>query len=59
MAVKDVVFGHSAQEREALPNGYRAHELDIPFVNYCSGGKLPDPADVRTNVDVCKILYRG
>jgi hypothetical protein len=52
-AVKDVEFGHSAEEREALPNGYRAHgsahELDIPCVFYRYGGKLPDPADVRTN----------
>jgi phosphonoacetate hydrolase len=62
-AVKDVVFGHSSQEREALPKGYRshgsAHELDIPCIIYRYQGKLPDPADVRTNVDVCKFLYRG
>ncbi|HZY87200.1 MAG TPA: alkaline phosphatase family protein [Gemmataceae bacterium] len=62
-AVKDVVFGHSAQEREALPKGYRAHgsahELDVPCVIYRYAGKLPGPDDVRTNVDVCKFLYRG
>jgi hypothetical protein len=57
-----VVFGHSAPEREALPKGYRAHgsahELDIPCCIYRYAGKLPDPAEVRTNVDVCKFLYR-
>jgi phosphonoacetate hydrolase len=62
-AVKDVVFGHSAQEREALSKGYRAHgsahELDIPCCIYRYGGKLPDPAEVRTNVDVCKFLYQA
>jgi hypothetical protein len=61
-AAKDVVFGHSAREREALPKGYRAHgsahELDIPCVIYRYAGKLPDPTDLRTNVDVCKFLYR-
>jgi phosphonoacetate hydrolase len=60
-ARKDVVFGHSAHEREALPKGYRSHgsayELDIPCFIYRYAGKLPDPADVRTNVDVCKFLY--
>jgi phosphonoacetate hydrolase len=60
-AGKDVVFGPSAQERDALPKGYRSHgsayELDIPCVIYRYAGKLPDPADVRTNVDVCKFLY--
>jgi hypothetical protein len=62
-AVKDVVFGHSAQEREALPKGHRshgsAHELDIPCIIYRYAGKPPDPDDARTNVDVCKFLYRG
>jgi phosphonoacetate hydrolase len=62
-AAKDVVLGHSAKEREALPKGYRAHgsahELDIPCVIYRYAGKLPDPADIRTNVDVCSSLYRG
>jgi hypothetical protein len=33
-------------------------ELDIPCVIHRYAGKLPDPADVRTNVDVCKFLYR-
>ena len=62
-AAKDVVFGHSAKERETLPKGYRAHgsahELDIPCVIYRYAGKLPGPADLRTNVDVCKFLYQG
>jgi phosphonoacetate hydrolase len=62
-AAKDVVFGHAAREREALPKGYRAHgsahELDIPCVIYRYAGKLPDPSDLRTNVDVCRFLYRG
>jgi phosphonoacetate hydrolase len=35
-ARKDVVFGHSARERESLPQTYRshgsAHELDIPCI---------------------------
>jgi phosphonoacetate hydrolase len=62
-AVKDVVFGHAAREREALPRGYRshgsAHELDIPCVIYRYAGELPGPAGVRTDVDVCRLLYRG
>jgi phosphonoacetate hydrolase len=62
-AVKDVVFGHSTQERENLPRDYRSHgsshELDIPcFIHRCAG-KLPDPGEIATNVDVCKFLYRG
>jgi phosphonoacetate hydrolase len=62
-ARKDVVFGHCAHEREALPKGYRAHgsayELDVPCFIYRFAGQLPGPADVRSNVDVCKFLYRG
>jgi phosphonoacetate hydrolase len=62
-AARDVVIGHSVREREALPKGYRAHgsahELDIPCVIYRHAGKLPDPTDLRTNVDVCKFLYRA
>jgi phosphonoacetate hydrolase len=62
-ATKDVVFGHLAKEREALPRGYRAHgsahELDVPCVIYRYAGKLPDRAEIRTNVDVCKFLYRA
>jgi phosphonoacetate hydrolase len=61
-ASKDLVFGHSATEREALPKEYRshgsAHELDIPCFIYRYAGKLPDPAEVTTSVDVCKFLYR-
>jgi phosphonoacetate hydrolase len=60
-ATKHVVFGHSATERESLPKGYRSHgsayELDIPCVIYRYGGKLPDPDEIKTNVDVCKGLY--
>jgi len=33
--------------------------LDILCFIYRYTGKLPDPADVRTNVDVCKFLYQG
>jgi phosphonoacetate hydrolase len=62
-AAKDVVFGHSTEERETLPREYRshgsAHELDIPCFIYRYAGKLPDPDGVATNVDVCKFLYRG
>lgn len=62
-AVKDVVFGNCTQEREELPKGYRAHgsahERDVPCIIYRYTGRLPDPADVRTNVDVCKLLYRS
>jgi phosphonoacetate hydrolase len=60
-AQKDVVFGHSAQEREGLPKKYRSHgsayELDVPCVIYRYAGALPDRAAVTTNVDVCKFLY--
>jgi phosphonoacetate hydrolase len=62
-AVKSVVFGHSATEREATPKGYRshgsAHEVDVPCVIYRYAGRLPDQAEVQTNVDVCKFLYRA
>lgn len=61
-AAKGVVFGHSATEREDLPKGYRSHgsayELDIPCVIYRYRGKLPEPAEFTTNVDVCRFLYR-
>lgn len=61
-ATKNVVFGNSARERETLPKTYRSHgsshELDIPCVIYRYAGKVPDPAEVKTNVDVCKFLYR-
>jgi phosphonoacetate hydrolase len=62
-ARKDVVFGHSATEREQLPKEYRshgsAHELDIPCIIHRYAEALPDPAAVTTNVDVCKFLYRS
>ncbi len=61
-ARKDVVFGHSQGEREALPRDYRSHgsshELDIPCFIYRFAAKLPDPGEFTTNVDVCKFLYR-
>jgi phosphonoacetate hydrolase len=62
-AVKDAVFGHSTEEREKLPRDYRSHgsshELDIPCFIHRYAGKLPDPSEIKTNVDVCKFLYRG
>src|SRR5262249_38307614 len=62
-ATRSVVFGPAAQEREELPRDYRAHgsahELDVPCIIHQYRGKLPDPADVMTNVDVCKFLYRA
>jgi phosphonoacetate hydrolase len=62
-ARKDVVFGHSTDEREALPKTYRSHgsayELDIPCVIYRYAAPLPDPAALVTNVDVCKFLYQA
>jgi phosphonoacetate hydrolase len=62
-AARDVVFGHSVEEREALPRDYRSHgspyELDIPCFIYRFAGKLPDAGTVRTNVDVCQFLYRS
>ncbi len=61
-ATKDVVFGHAAEERQALPKTYRshgsAHERDIPCIIYRYNGKLPDDAELATNVDVCRFLYR-
>jgi phosphonoacetate hydrolase len=61
-ARKDVVFGHSAKEREDLPKTYRSHgsayELDIPCIIYRYAA-LPGPAEVKTNVDVCRLLYRS
>ena len=58
-----VVFGHSAKEREELPKDYRSHgsayELDIPCFIYRFAGKLPDPAEVIKNVDVCGFLFKG
>ena len=62
-AVKDVVFGHSKEERETLAADYRshgsAHERDIPCFIYRHDGKLPDADQITTNVDVCRFLYRG
>jgi len=62
-AVKDVVFGHSQEEREQLAHDYRshgsAHELDIPGFIYRYAGNLPDPSEVSTNLDLCKFLYRA
>jgi phosphonoacetate hydrolase len=47
-AVKDVVFGHSTEEREQLARNYRSHgsshELEIPCFIHRYAGKLPDPA---------------
>ena len=60
-AVKDVVFGHSKEEREKLAPDYRshgsAHELDIPGFIYRYAGKLPHESEIVTNVDLCKFLY--
>ncbi len=62
-AVKDVVFGHSTEEREQLASDYRshgsAHEQDIPCFIYRHDGKLPDASEINSNVDVCKFLYRS
>jgi hypothetical protein len=62
-ARKDVVFGHSAREREDLPRTYRshgsAHELAIPCISYRYAGPLPASAEITTNVDVCRFLYRS
>jgi phosphonoacetate hydrolase len=61
-ASKDVVFGHCASEREKLPKEYRshgsAHELEVPCIIYRYAGKLPEQAELTTNVDVCKFLYQ-
>jgi phosphonoacetate hydrolase len=62
-ATKEVVFGHSNEERESLPKSYRshgsAHELDIPCIIYRFGGVLPHANAIATNVDVCKVLYQA
>jgi hypothetical protein len=62
-AAKGVVFGPAAEERQSLPKGYRshgsAHERDIPCIIYRYSGPLPDPAEVTTNVDTCRFLYRA
>jgi phosphonoacetate hydrolase len=62
-ARKDIVFGHSEGEREPLARDYRSHgsshEQDVPCFIYRYAGKLPDPGEIVTNVDVCKFLYRG
>lgn len=62
-AKRDVVFGDSPKEREVLAKAYRshgsAHELDIPCFIYRYAGKLPDPGQLTTNVDVCRFLYRS
>jgi phosphonoacetate hydrolase len=62
-AHEDVVFGHSAKEREELPKTYRSHgsayELDIPCVIYRYAEALPAPAEITTNVDVGRLLYRS
>lgn len=61
-ATKNVVFGHSAKEREELPKDYRshgsAHEQDIPCFVYNYAGALPDKDAFTTNVDMAKFLYR-
>jgi phosphonoacetate hydrolase len=62
-ARKDLVFGHSASERESLPKTYRSHgsthELEVPCVFYRCAGRVPAPTEITTNVDVCRWLYRG
>jgi phosphonoacetate hydrolase len=62
-AKKDIVFGHSMEETEKLAKDYRshgsAHERDIPCFIHNYHGKLPDPAEFATNVDVCRFLYRA
>ena len=62
-ATRDVVFGHSSEEREKLPLDYRSHgsshELDIPCFIYRSAGRLPAKGEIATNVDICKFLYRS
>jgi len=62
-AKKDIVFGHSAEETEKLAKDYRshgsAHELDIPCIIHNYAGKLPAAAEIATNVDACKFLYRS
>ena len=61
-AKKDIVFGHSKEERETLAPDYRSHgsshELDIPGFIYRYNGKLPNEDEIVTNVDLCKMLYR-
>jgi phosphonoacetate hydrolase len=61
-ARKDVVFGHSTDERNDLPRTYRshgsAHELAIPCIIYRYTDKLPARADLTTNVAVCQCLFR-
>jgi phosphonoacetate hydrolase len=62
-AVRDVVFGHSKDEREKLAGDYRshgsAHELDIPGFIYRYADALPPADTIATNVDLCKFLYQG
>lgn len=62
-ASKDIVFGHSNEEREKLAADYRSHgsvhERDIPCFIYRYAGRLPDADEIVTNVDVCKSLYRS
>jgi hypothetical protein len=62
-AAKDVVFGHSTDEREKLAGDYRshgsAHELDIPGFIYRYADALPPADAIATNVDLCKFLYQG
>jgi phosphonoacetate hydrolase len=61
-AKKDIVFGHSKEERETLAPDYRSHgssyELDIPGFIYRYNGKLPNEDEIVSNVDLCKMLYR-
>jgi phosphonoacetate hydrolase len=61
-AVRDVVFGHSKEEREKLAGDYRshgsAHELEIPGFIYRCADALPPAETIATNVDLCKFLYQ-
>lgn len=62
-AKKEIVFGHSKEERETLASDYRSHgssyELDIPGFIYRYDGKLPEAGEIQSNVDLCKFLYRS
>jgi hypothetical protein len=51
------------RQRNLRSRGYRSHgfghEGDLPLVIHRYAGKIPDPAEVKANGDVCRFLYRG
>jgi len=57
----DTVFGDLPTEDEQLGTDYRSHgslyEMDVPLVYFDPSGDYPDPARIRHNLDLTRVLF--